>query len=94
MSDEIRIGTGQALRAVLIVVVSAAATVAACIGAYRLGFETSRAQIYEQQFDRAEQRTANALALVGVVDQAKGREVASCQASGRSDCLATVGGAL
>ena len=85
-SQEVRVGTGQVLRAIGVTLVATAATVALCVGAFRLGFESARADIYEQQ-------SADLRLLVGIVDQAKAREVASCSETGRSDCLATVGGA-
>ena len=82
-SQEVRIGTGQVLRAITLSTVAAAVTVALCIGAFRLGFETSRANIYQQQ-------NADLKALVGIVDQAKAREVASCAETGRSDCMSVI----
>ncbi len=85
-SQEVRIGTGQVFRAIALSTVAAVVTVALCIGAFRLGFESARADIYERQ-------SADLRLLVGIVDQAKAREVASCAETGRSDCLATVGGA-
>lgn len=92
-SQEIRVGTGQALRAIALSIGAAVITVALCIGAFRLGFESARADIYERQAAKNEAQQAGLMALVGVVDQAKAREVASCAETGRSDCLATVGGA-
>ena len=85
-SQEATITTGQVLRATGMVALSCVITVALSIGAFKLGFETSRANIYEQQ-------NADLRLLVGIVDQAKAREVASCAETGRADCLAVVGGA-
>lgn len=85
-SQEVRIGTGQVLRGIALSTGAAVVTVALCFGAFQLGFESARADIYQQQ-------SADLRLLVGIVDQAKAREVASCAESGRSDCLATVGGA-
>ena len=93
-SQEIRVGTGQVLRATCITLCAAVAAVALSIGAFRLGFESARADIYERQAAKNEAHQAGLMALVGVVDQAKAREVASCAETGRSDCLAIVGGAL
>ena len=80
------ITTGQVLRAIALSIGAAIVTVALAISAFKLGFETSRANIYEQQ-------NADLRLLVGIVDQAKAREVASCAETGRADCLAVVGGA-
>lgn len=60
-----------------------ALTSALCFGAFRLGYETSTAV-------SAQRENARLLELIGIVDQAKGRELASCFASGRQDCQAVI----
>lgn len=82
-SQEVRIGTGQVLRAIAISIGAAVVTVALSIGAFKLGFETSRANSCEQQ-------AADLRVLIGIVDQAKAREFASCTDSGRSDCMSVI----
>ena len=89
-SQEIRVGTGQALRAMGIFALSLALTVALSIGAYRLGVESASAGIYERQAAKAEALNAGLTALVGIVDQAKAREFASCVQTGRSDCASII----
>lgn len=76
----------EVLRAAFIFILSLAVTAGYGLGMYMLGSRTASTEIYQQQ-------NADLKLLIGIVDQAKARELASCADSGRSDCLATVGGA-
>lgn len=75
---------GEALRATLIFSIGLSLAIAYGFIMYTLGSRTASTEIYQQQNN-------DLRILVGIIDQAKGREVASCAASGRSDCLATLG---
>ena len=90
MSDEITITTGRIARAVVIAVSAAVVTIALSIGSYKLGFYVALAGSYERQITKLEAQSAGLMALVGVVDQAKGREFMSCVESGRSDCMSII----
>jgi hypothetical protein len=83
-SEGVLYGIGQALRALFLLAVGGAIAVAYTLGVFKLGFQTASAEIYQQQNN-------DLRALVGIIDQAKARELASCADSGRSDCLATLG---
>lgn len=89
-SQDAEITAGQALQGIALAIGAAVVTVAKCVGAFRLGFESASADIYERQVAKNEHEKAGLMALVGVVDQAKGRELLSCQASGRSDCMSVI----
>ena len=89
-SQDVRVGTGQVARAMGIFALSLVVTAGLSIGAFRLGFESASAGIYERQAAKAEQLNAGLTALVGIVDQAKAREFASCVQTGRSDCASII----
>jgi hypothetical protein len=77
--------TGQALRFTGIFA-GAVATIALCVGAFHLGYESASARIYERQAVANEHEKAGLMALVGIVDQAKAREFSSCVQAGKKNC--------
>lgn len=77
------ITTRQIFVGLCLAIATAVLVVSLCVGAYRLGVQTASAGIYKE-------RNGELLALIGIVDQAKGRELASCADSGRSDCMSVI----
>jgi hypothetical protein len=69
-------------------VIAAVATL--CVISYMLGGGRASAQIYKAQKDRLARENAGLMALVGVVDQAKAREFASCVQTGKTDCESVI----
>lgn len=89
-TSEVTLHSRQLVIALALSAVSFALTVVLCVGAFRLGVESSKADIYERQNEKIEQRNIGLMALVGVVDRAKASEFASCVQTGRVDCVSII----